>query len=64
MLKMIDKHIKPGALASNQMLTFRLLANLFYHEKGENFCLSYKDDILKAVCNLNSLGNKHNQVWE
>lgn len=64
MLKMIDKHIKPGALASNQMLTFRLLANMFYHEKGESFCLSYKDDILKAVCNLNSLGNKHNQVWE
>lgn len=62
MLKIIDKHIKPGAIASNQMLTFRLLANLFHHEKGENFCLSYKDDILKAVCNLNSLGNKHNQI--
>ncbi|KAK2577800.1 hypothetical protein KPH14_012247 [Odynerus spinipes] len=62
LLQIINKHLKPNALPSNQMLTFRLIANLFHHEKGENFCLFCKDDILKTLCSLHSLGNKHNQI--
>ncbi|KZC09181.1 Phospholipase A-2-activating protein [Dufourea novaeangliae] len=62
LLQIIKKHIKPGASASNQMLTFRLLANMFSHEKGEKLCLSSKDEILELLSNLGSLGSKNNQV--
>ncbi|XP_076300177.1 phospholipase A2 activator protein [Lasioglossum baleicum] len=61
-LQITKKHMKPDASASNQMLTFRLLANMFAHEKGEELCLSSKDEILKLMSDLKSLGSKNNQV--
>ena len=61
-LNIIKRHLKKEAIASNQMLTFRLLANQFCHENGEKFCLQHKNDILKSIMNLPSLGNKNNQV--
>lgn len=63
LLHIVKKHIKPDASASNQMLTFRLLANMFYHEKGEKICFDCKDEILKLLLDLKSLGSKNNQVW-
>ncbi|XP_076180286.1 phospholipase A2 activator protein isoform X2 [Ptiloglossa arizonensis] len=62
LLHIVKKHIKPDASASNQMLTFRLLANMFYHEKGEKICFDCKDEILKLLLDLKSLGSKNNQV--
>ncbi|XP_076377843.1 phospholipase A2 activator protein [Megalopta genalis] len=62
LLQITKKHIKPEASASNQMLTFRLLANMFTHDKGEKLCLDSKDEILELLSGLKSLGNKNNQV--
>ncbi|CAL7942520.1 unnamed protein product [Xylocopa violacea] len=62
LLQIVKKHIKPDALPSNQMLTFRLLANMFSHERGEKLCLNCKDEILKLLSELESLANKNNQV--
>lgn len=62
LLSVIRRHIKSDASSSNQMLTFRLIANMFQHEKGEKLCLDYRDEILKSLLDLQSLGNKNNQV--
>ena len=62
LLLIIRRHIKSDAALSNQMLTFRLIANMFQHEKGEKFCLDHKDEILTSLLDLQSLGNKNNQV--
>ncbi|XP_071874817.1 phospholipase A2 activator protein [Bombus fervidus] len=62
LLQIVKKHIESNALPSNQMLTFRLLANMFSHERGEKLCLSSKDEILKLLSELESLTNKNNQV--
>ncbi|RLU24087.1 hypothetical protein DMN91_004296 [Ooceraea biroi] len=62
LLPVIGRHIKSDAAPSNQMLTFRLIANMFQHEKGEKLCLDCRDEILRSVLNLQSLGNKNNQV--
>jgi len=64
LLLVIRRHIKSDAAPSNQMLTFRLIANMFQHEKGEKLCLDYRDEILKSVLDLQSLGNKNNQVYD
>lgn len=61
-LQLTKRHVSSGAFASNQMLTFRLLANMFSHEKGEELGLHCKDEILELLSNLNSLGSKNNQV--
>ncbi|XP_012224540.1 phospholipase A-2-activating protein [Linepithema humile] len=62
LLPVIRRHIKSNATPSNQMLTFRLIANMFQHEKGEKLGLDYRDEILKSLLDLQSLGNKNNQV--
>ncbi|XP_011697767.1 PREDICTED: phospholipase A-2-activating protein [Wasmannia auropunctata] len=62
LLPVIRRHIRSDATSSNQMLTFRLMANMFQHEKGEKLCLDYRDEILKSLLDLQSLGNKNNQV--
>lgn len=62
LFQIIKKHLKPDAMASNQMLTYRLLANMFCHEKGETLGLDSKDEILQTLLDLSSLGNKNNQV--
>lgn len=62
LLPVIRRHIKSDAFLCNQMLTFRLIANMFQHEKGEKLCLDYKDEILKSLLDLQSLGDRHNQV--
>lgn len=62
LLPVIERHIKPDATPSNQMLTFRLIANMFQHERGEKFCLDHRDEILKSLLDLQSFGNKNNQV--
>ncbi|EGI63204.1 PREDICTED: phospholipase A-2-activating protein [Acromyrmex echinatior] len=62
LLSIIRRHIKSDAALSNQMLTFRLIANMFQHEKGEKLCLDHKDEILTSLLDLQSLGNKNNQV--
>lgn len=62
LLSVIRRHIKSNATLSNQMLTFRLIANMFQHEKGEKLCLDYKDEILTSLLDLQSFGNKNNQV--
>ncbi|XP_076236021.1 phospholipase A2 activator protein isoform X2 [Calliopsis andreniformis] len=62
LLRIVKRHIKTDAIASNQLLTFRLLANMFSHETGEKLCLNCKDEILQLLSNLESLGSKNNQV--
>lgn len=62
LLPVIRRHIKSDASRCNQMLTFRLIANMFQHEKGEKLCLDYKDEILKSLLDLQSLGDRQNQV--
>lgn len=58
----VQRHLNRTALPSNQMLTFRLLANMFVHEKGETIALYYSEDILQKLLQLSSFGNKQNQV--
>lgn len=62
LLPVIRRHIKSDAFRCNQMLTFRLIANMFQHEKGEKLCLDCKDEILKSLLDLPSLGDRQNQV--
>ncbi|XP_001606082.1 phospholipase A-2-activating protein isoform X4 [Nasonia vitripennis] len=62
LLHLVKRHLKTDAVVSNQMLTFRLLANMFCHEKGEKLGLQHRTDMLKAILDLPSLGNKNNQV--
>ncbi|XP_011866365.1 PREDICTED: phospholipase A-2-activating protein [Vollenhovia emeryi] len=62
LIPIIRRHIKSDAFPCNQMLTFRLIANMVQHEKGEKLCLDYKDEILKSLLDLQSLGDRHNQV--
>lgn len=61
-LDVLKRHVQNDAVTSNQMLTFRLLANLFSHETGEQFCLRCKNEVLTAIRDLNTLGNKSNEV--
>ena len=56
------RHLKCRSIEANQMLTFRFLANMFAHERGELLGLLHKDVVLKALIELQSLGNKNNQV--
>lgn len=62
LLRVIRRHLKSDAFSSNQMLTFRLIANMFQHEKGEKLCLDHRDEILEFLLDLRSFGNKNNQV--
>lgn len=62
LLQIVKNHIRNDALPSNQMLVFRLLANMFAYEKGEKLCINYKDEILRSILDLQSLGSKNNQV--
>ncbi|XP_014481600.1 PREDICTED: phospholipase A-2-activating protein [Dinoponera quadriceps] len=62
LLPIIRRHVKSDATSSNQMLTFRLLANMFQYEKGEKLCLDNKDEMLGSLLSLQSFGNKNNQV--
>lgn len=64
LLPVIRRHIRSDAASSNQMLTFRLLANMFQHEKGEKLCLDYRDEMLSSLVDLQSFGNKNNQVCQ
>ena len=64
LLNLLRRHLTKGAVAANQMLTFRLLANMFNHKAGEELSLCHKNELLKAVLDLPSLGNKNNQVLE
>ncbi|KAF7992497.1 hypothetical protein HCN44_004841 [Aphidius gifuensis] len=62
LFQIIKKHIRPDAIAANQMLAFRLLANCFCQNVGEKFLLDNCDDILRVLPLLPSLGSKNNQV--
>ncbi|XP_057317804.1 phospholipase A-2-activating protein [Microplitis mediator] len=62
LVPVIKRHLSPDAVAANQMLIFRLLANMFNHESGEKFGLQYADSVLDVLLKLPSLGSKHNQV--
>ncbi|XP_012539928.1 phospholipase A-2-activating protein [Monomorium pharaonis] len=63
LLPIIRRHIKSENVTSpNQMLTFRLIANMFQHENGEQLGLDYRDEILGSLLDLKPLGNKNNQV--
>lgn len=62
LMPIIMRHLANDAIAANQMLTFRLLANMFNHERGERLSLMHNDDILNALIQLKTLGSKNNQV--
>ncbi|XP_012257921.2 phospholipase A-2-activating protein [Athalia rosae] len=62
LLSIVRRHLKSDAIPANQMLTFRLLANMFCHDKGEVLSLQYRDELLKAILDLPSFGSKNNQV--
>ncbi|XP_034946377.1 phospholipase A-2-activating protein [Chelonus insularis] len=62
LVPIIQRHLKKDALLANQMLTFRLLSNMFNHEKGERLDLMNADNVLKYLSDLSSLGNKNNQI--
>lgn len=62
LLRLLISHIKPNALPANQMLTFRLLANMFSCSSGELCNILVRDEVLHSVVQLKSLGNKQNQV--
>lgn len=61
-MDVLKRHIDIDAVIPNQMLTFRLLANLFSHQAGEEFCMRCKDQVLTAIRGLAVFGNKNNEV--
>lgn len=63
LIPVIQRHLAPEAVAANQMLIFRLLANMFNHETGEKFGLQYAESVLDVLLKLPSAGSKHNQVF-
>ncbi|XP_058792751.1 phospholipase A-2-activating protein isoform X3 [Phymastichus coffea] len=58
----LKRHFQKDAEAPNQMLTYRLLANLFSHEAGEQFCLQCKNEVLTATRDLTKFDSKNNEV--
>ncbi|KAK0167221.1 hypothetical protein PV327_004650 [Microctonus hyperodae] len=62
LMPIIMRHLGADAISANQMLTFRLLANMFNHERGERLNLMHNDDVLNALIQLKTLGSKNNQV--
>ncbi|XP_014228764.1 phospholipase A-2-activating protein-like [Trichogramma pretiosum] len=62
LIKAISQHLEKDAIEANQMLTFRLLANMFVHPQGEKLGLKYSGEIFKAIMHLPSLRGKHTQV--
>lgn len=62
LMNLIQRHLKNDSLKSNQMLTYRLLANMFYHEMGEKLGLLYKEALIESIVKTCSQGNKNNQV--
>lgn len=62
LFQIVMNHIRPDAIAANQMLAFRLLANCFCQNIGEKFVLENCDDVLRILPLLPSLGSKNNQV--
>lgn len=63
LISLISPHLEKDALESNQMLTFRLLSNMFCHSAGEKLGLKYKNELLKAIKELPTLRGKNNQVY-
>ncbi|XP_058792749.1 phospholipase A-2-activating protein isoform X2 [Phymastichus coffea] len=59
-LSLIGRYLQKQS--TNQMLTFRILANMFCHETGERLALRCKDDVLNAILAFSSPGNKNLQV--
>lgn len=57
-------HIYDNKNPTNQMLAFRCLCNLMYHEKGELIIVKYYEELLKLIQNLPNdvLSRKHFQV--
>lgn len=62
MWQLVKSHLESDAVPANQMLTFRLLANMFVHEIGERLGLLHKDQVLNVLVGSKSLGSKNNQV--
>ncbi|XP_011499197.1 PREDICTED: phospholipase A-2-activating protein isoform X2 [Ceratosolen solmsi marchali] len=59
---LLERHLSKDAIAANQMLTFRLFANMFVHDVGERLCLRYKNELLKFIPDLTSPANKNTQI--
>lgn len=62
LMNLVKRHLKNDSLKSNQMLTYRLLANMFSHEAGEKLGLQYKDELIESIIKTCPQGNKNNQV--
>ena len=55
-------HLKSDALPPNQMLTFRLLANLFNCETGFKFSLKLSHRILPMINQFTGIQGSNNEV--
>uniref|UniRef100_A0A0C9QJU1 Plaa protein n=1 Tax=Fopius arisanus TaxID=64838 RepID=A0A0C9QJU1_9HYME len=62
LLPIVYRHTSADAVPANQMLAFRLLANMFTQETGEQFGFDYSECFLNLLLNLSSFGSKNNQV--
>lgn len=61
-LNILTRHVQNDSNSANQLLTFRLLANLFNHETGREFCLATKNNFLQAIDQFLIIKNKHIEV--
>lgn len=62
LVNLLKRHLSNSAMAANQMLSFRLLANMFAHEAGEKLCLRHNKDLLTSILELTTPVNKNTQV--
>lgn len=62
LLTIIRRNTTADAIAANQMLTFRLLANMFVQECGQNFGLNCSEEFINTLLTLPAFGSKNNQV--
>ncbi|XP_064605533.1 phospholipase A-2-activating protein-like [Liolophura sinensis] len=61
-LEEVIKYISPGASAPNQMLSLRVMCNLFSQSTGEKFNMKHRDTILGAAVNCLQGSTKNIQV--
>lgn len=62
LINLIKRHLSIDSLKSNQMLAYRVLANMFYHQTGEKLGLQQKNEFMESIKNTCSQANKNTQV--
>lgn len=61
-VSLVRRHLTKESHEPNQMLTYRLLANMFYHEAGEKLGLQHRDELIQCIKNTCVRAKTNTQV--